>query len=232
MRLCFAAALLIPIWSFAVQPTPAHAEDDAAADIAFWQSIQADKDPAEYRAYLSAFPNGRFAALARIRLGEAQPADNQAGNAGDPGAANPARATPHPVGTTPFRVDLLPKQQPAAEGADGDDQDLPAAPPEQIVVTPAKGRVGQIIQFECLNFPDPLPSDKIVVVPVGSPEMDPSRDPADTKVVWGDYARNCKRTPSKGGPFPPGRYEVRFMTGLYNIQHTYETKARSTLSIR
>lgn len=37
------------------------------AEMAFWRSIEDSKNPAEYRAYLEAFPNGRFAPLARVR---------------------------------------------------------------------------------------------------------------------------------------------------------------------
>ena len=41
--------------------------DSLDADIVFWQSIQNSADPAEYDAYLQTFPDGKFAALARIR---------------------------------------------------------------------------------------------------------------------------------------------------------------------
>jgi hypothetical protein len=39
----------------------------ADPDLVFWQSIATSTNPAEYRAYLEQFPNGRFAALARQR---------------------------------------------------------------------------------------------------------------------------------------------------------------------
>lgn len=44
-----------------------------AAELEFWRSIQNSTNPAEYRAYLEAFPNGRFAPLARVRAGLAKP---------------------------------------------------------------------------------------------------------------------------------------------------------------
>jgi hypothetical protein len=44
----------------------AHATDQA--DLMFWQSVSNSHDPGEYRAYLQAYPNGQFAALAKIRL--------------------------------------------------------------------------------------------------------------------------------------------------------------------
>ena len=40
---------------------------DAAYDLAFWESIRNSRNAAEYRAYLDAYPNGRFASLARTR---------------------------------------------------------------------------------------------------------------------------------------------------------------------
>ncbi len=48
----------------------APAAQDPAAEIAFWNSVKDARNPAEIKAYLAAFPNGTFAALARIRIGE------------------------------------------------------------------------------------------------------------------------------------------------------------------
>jgi hypothetical protein len=61
------------------------------ADLTFWQSIQNSTNPDEFVAYLQAFPNGRFAALARLRAGQ---------GAAPPPASGPAAApaaTPGPV---------------------------------------------------------------------------------------------------------------------------------------
>jgi hypothetical protein len=38
------------------------------AEIAFWQSVEAANDPAEYRAYRERFPDGAFATLAAERI--------------------------------------------------------------------------------------------------------------------------------------------------------------------
>ncbi len=38
------------------------------AEIEFWQSIKGSADPQEFEAYLQAYPNGKFVALARLRL--------------------------------------------------------------------------------------------------------------------------------------------------------------------
>ncbi len=42
------------------------------ADALFWQSVQGSTNPASFEAYLTAYPNGKFAGLARIRLSELQ----------------------------------------------------------------------------------------------------------------------------------------------------------------
>lgn len=49
-------------------PPGAFAQKAGAAEIEFWRTIKQSKDPAEYRAYLEAFPNGVFAPLAKIRM--------------------------------------------------------------------------------------------------------------------------------------------------------------------
>ena len=60
-----------------------------AAEIAFWNSVKDSKNPAELQAYISAFPNGLFAQLARLRLEQLQraPAPSGGGGGGGGGAA-------------------------------------------------------------------------------------------------------------------------------------------------
>lgn len=41
---------------------------DTDAEILFWESVRNSNDPADFRAYLEQYPNGRFATLARNRL--------------------------------------------------------------------------------------------------------------------------------------------------------------------
>jgi uncharacterized caspase-like protein len=49
-------------------PTPAPQVDPAAFEMAFWDSIKASTNRAEYEAYLEQYPKGKFAALARSRI--------------------------------------------------------------------------------------------------------------------------------------------------------------------
>ena len=60
-------------------PATPHKAGDLAfwEEIAFWETIKNSKDPSEFQAYLDAYPNGRFARLAELRIktlkGEADP---------------------------------------------------------------------------------------------------------------------------------------------------------------
>ena len=75
--------------------SPAARQD--AYELAFWESIRSSESPAEYRAYLNAYPNGLFAPLARTR--EQQYAARQA-------------AAPIPTAAPPVQ----PRQPPPAAG--------------------------------------------------------------------------------------------------------------------
>lgn len=61
--------LILPfaIWLGVVDQVGAGTVDPT--ELAFWQSISRSQNPAEYRAYLDAYPNGRFAGLAQLRAG-------------------------------------------------------------------------------------------------------------------------------------------------------------------
>jgi len=61
LKTCWLVVLLL------MAGTPLIAQTPAAAEIEFWQSVKDTKDAAELDAYLKAYPNGRFADLARLR---------------------------------------------------------------------------------------------------------------------------------------------------------------------
>jgi len=69
-----AALAALAIGAFVAMAMPTSAQETDPADLLFWQSITGSQDPAAYAAYLEAFPNGRFAPLARLRAGGAAPA--------------------------------------------------------------------------------------------------------------------------------------------------------------
>lgn len=51
-----------------------YAPNELALELAFWDAVKDSRQPADYRAYLEQYPQGRFAALARLRAGVAAPA--------------------------------------------------------------------------------------------------------------------------------------------------------------
>jgi len=175
------------------------------ADLAFWQAISGGSNPDEYRAYLQAFPNGRFAGLARVRSDPAK-------------ASQPVR----PPAPTPGKVDPVDPVEA--------DPDAPS-----MTITPANGRVGQHFVITLRNFPEMDTRDLVVVVRAGTPVMPPTAGVEQTKILWSGYAANAKRyngTLTDVGPFAPGRYDVRWMSVLYNDAHDYELKATVSFTVR
>lgn len=121
----------------------------AALELAFWESIKDSADPAAYRAYLDAFPNGTFAPLARLRAaGLSGQADAQTTssaavrqNTGDATAPEPAVAPAEPA---------PPQTQVAARPSyDGDWVGLVVDPPAKLAITVEDGEITG--EFRCTN---------------------------------------------------------------------------------
>jgi TPR repeat protein len=81
------SVLFVSAGSFAVAAT--ENTETTRADVAFWESVRDSKDPSELEAYLKAFPQGRFAPLATIRLKKLRDAAGEQ-NANPPPAAGAA----------------------------------------------------------------------------------------------------------------------------------------------
>ena len=219
------AVLVLPL----LLPAAARADDDDAMDIEFWRAIQNSTVPAEYQAYLDAFPHGKFARLAALRAHQAAPA---AVPAPLPTTAIPLPAAAPPARTAPAaRTAAAAPAAPAAPAAAAatDDTDTVDG---QIVLTPATPRVGQAIRATCENFPEPTNYDKLVVVPAGTPVMDPDKPVDMTKVVSWFYAKNCFSAPVTFPPLAPGAYEIRFMTRLYSNFGVVEMHAMTAFRVR
>jgi hypothetical protein len=67
MRPLFLAVLLSLAGAAGAQ-APDRATEELRAEMVFWESVRSSSDPADFRAYLEQYPNGKFAALARNRL--------------------------------------------------------------------------------------------------------------------------------------------------------------------
>lgn len=61
----FAMASIKPVSAQA--PLSAGGTTELALELSFWESVRDSRNPADYRAYLEQYPQGRFAALARLR---------------------------------------------------------------------------------------------------------------------------------------------------------------------
>lgn len=99
MRTTILALSLVMV---ALCSSAAFAQKAGEAEMEFWRSIKSSKDPAEFRAYLKAFPEGVFAPLARIRLKRLAP-DATTGT----GAATPKDTSAKPADTAPKPAGLV-----------------------------------------------------------------------------------------------------------------------------
>lgn len=77
-------------------PSATSAAGNDAIELAFWDTIKGSTNPADFGAYLDAFPNGRFASLARLR---AQPPQTVAA---PPAPAAPSIPAPRPLPAIDF----------------------------------------------------------------------------------------------------------------------------------
>ncbi|WP_421839330.1 hypothetical protein [Novosphingobium sp.] len=74
-------------------------------ELTYWQSVESGNDPALYEAYLAQYPNGTFAAVARVKLVKLRPLAASA-----PASAPAPAPAPAPV---PAPAQVVPTPQPA-----------------------------------------------------------------------------------------------------------------------
>lgn len=155
-------------------------------ELAFWESVKDSKQVGDYEAYLKAYPQGRFAALAQARIAHLRAAAPPAGAPPSTAPAAPvAKETPAaPAKTPPAKAAPAPAPAPAA-----------AAPASAAASSPAPARAvaaGTDIK-DCPACPT------LVAIPaasftMGSNTSDPSEKPAHAVTL--------------AAPFAIGRYEV------------------------
>jgi hypothetical protein len=66
-------AVLLSLAGAAGAQAPERAAEELRAEMVFWESVRSSSDPADFRAYLEQYPNGKFAVLARNRLSALNP---------------------------------------------------------------------------------------------------------------------------------------------------------------
>ena len=112
-------------------------------ELTFWESIKDSKDPADYEAYLQAYPKGRFAALAKSRIERLRAAAKQQAPADAPRKTSvPEKPRPAPR-AAPERP--APKERTEPPPA-------PAARPEQAPAPAAKVPRGAVVT-DCPTSP-------------------------------------------------------------------------------
>ncbi|MEW9581870.1 SUMF1/EgtB/PvdO family nonheme iron enzyme [Paraburkholderia sp. DGU8] len=162
-------------------------------EITFWESIKDSNYPADYEAYLKAYPNGRFATLAHARI------DRLRAAASATPAATPAQQTARPAAPAsapgnapaPEHARTAPTPTPAAAPA----TTAPATPPAAAVAQkpPAAHGPSAGESRDCAICPIMVP------VPAGSFMMGNGADDPSEKPV---------HHVSIGAPFAIGKYEV------------------------
>ncbi|ABE35480.1 caspase domain protein [Paraburkholderia xenovorans LB400] len=155
-------------------------------EITFWNSIKDSNYPADYEAYLKAYPNGRFATLAHARIDRLR----AAATSNAPSAATPAAPSvaPAPQAARPTPPPSAPALKPTASAP------APATPPAATVAqkpvthAPVAGE-----SRDCATCPI------MIAVPAGSFSMGSSTDDPSEKPV---------HHVTIGAPFAIGKYEV------------------------
>lgn len=232
MRLSSIAAL-----AFVVLAGSVLAQANDPADLAFWQSIQG-KGPKEVQAYLNAFPCGQFAGLARVRLQFGGAAVPPAPDCGGAQVAAAAGGKPAPLGAPEAPAQpTAPVVVPAPAPAPGPDEAEATPETWTITATPPVARIGNQITLSFKDFPKSGAFDLVIVVPAGTPDLDPVKQGSDMKILDRSYSANLMDgsgavTTWKVGPHAPGRYEARWMTGLFNDEGRLEVHARAPLAWR
>ena len=106
-------------------PAPATPSFEPRDDFAMWMSIETSEDPADYRRFLTRYPQSSLAALASTRLAELEPAQTSSAAAVTPSAPSPVEraadeeitvAAVNRTETVPETV-AEPEQAPALAGA-------------------------------------------------------------------------------------------------------------------
>jgi formylglycine-generating enzyme required for sulfatase activity len=151
-------------------------------ELTFWESIKDSNYASDYEAYLKAYPNGRFAALAKARIDRLK----ASGQTAPPGAthAAPAPAPSHPAAAAAPAPAPQPTPQPAPKAA--------AAPAPTPAPAPAKAATsGESKDCAACPVMISLPAGSFTM---GSNSDDPSEKPPHHVTI--------------STPFAIGKYEV------------------------
>ncbi len=152
-------------------------------ELTFWESVKDSRDAADYEAYLQAYPNGRFAALARARIARLRAAASK--TPAPPSTAAPAakgKTTPAPP---PAPAAATPKSAPA--------KSAPAKIPPAETAAPQVPVTGLAEIRDCKECP------ALIALPAGTFTMGGNTD---------DLSERPAHQVTIGKPFAIGKLEV------------------------
>lgn len=155
-------------------------------EITFWNSIKDSNYPADYEAYLKAYPNGRFATLAHARIDRLR----AAATSNAPSAATPAAPSvaPAPQAARPTPPPSAPALKPTASASAPATPSAATVAQKPVTHAPVAGE-----SRDCATCPI------MIAVPAGSFSMGSSTDDPSEKPV---------HHVTIGAPFAIGKYEV------------------------
>lgn len=143
------SATLVPLLAACTVNTPPPTPAPAPAPIVqapsdpetvFWESVRDAKNPAEYYAYLQAYPAGRFSALARIRIDALTP--------------KPVKAAPPTPKPPPPAAPSQPLPPPHLQG-ESTIAEAPAPPVNWAKIDDLSGRAGPLLRSQIMDCWDP-----------------------------------------------------------------------------
>ncbi|NMG74870.1 SUMF1/EgtB/PvdO family nonheme iron enzyme [Aromatoleum diolicum] len=165
-------------------------------ELTFWDSVKDSEHASDYEAYLKAYPNGRFAALARARIERLRAAapkvEVPAPRPAPAAAPAPERARPAPAAAPPAPERARPAPvAPAAPERARAAPSAPPAPPAPAVAASAVAALTEIKDCPACPVVIGLPRGEFVM---GSNTDDPTERPAHRVSI--------------AQPFAIGKYEV------------------------
>ncbi|WP_442856503.1 SUMF1/EgtB/PvdO family nonheme iron enzyme [Burkholderia sp. WSM2230] len=174
-------------------------------EITFWNSIKDSNYPADYEAYLKAYPNGRFATLAHARIDRLRAAASNAPATRAPTqqaapSATPPQQTARPVTPTAPTASAspaasaTPDRQHAGSTPPAASTTAPSAPPVPLAAQKPSARPAAASESrDCAACPI------MIALPAGSFSMGSNSDDPSEKPV---------HHVTIGAPFAIGKYEV------------------------
>jgi formylglycine-generating enzyme required for sulfatase activity/uncharacterized caspase-like protein len=160
-------------------------------ELTFWDSIKDSNYASDYEAYLKAYPNGRFAALAKARIERLQAA------ASAPGGTSKSQAAAPQAGHTA----AAPEQQHGASAmvATPAPTPAPAPPPAPVAATPTAPSKSSSSTSGAKESKDCATCPVMIALPAGSFTMGSNS---------GDMSERPPHHVTIGAPFAIGKYGV------------------------